>query len=133
MEANPDHSQCVPRYTEIDGVTVCNKLFVQRCVRSCEAPDAKRRKQLTDCEMMKCTMYCANLWSPACAQALGSFCRQSTEENLVDKSLAIMESGTLFIADCDVDCNGARRREAVTVVAMAAVLAAFLLSADDTR
>eukprot|EP00928_Gymnodinium_smaydae_P006472 TRINITY_DN1229_c0_g1_i1.p1 TRINITY_DN1229_c0_g1~~TRINITY_DN1229_c0_g1_i1.p1 ORF type:complete len:272 (+),score=35.63 TRINITY_DN1229_c0_g1_i1:55-870(+) len=124
MEAAPDQSECVPEYAKNQR---CDKEFVKRCMRNCESPDPKRRKQLTDCEKMKCEMYCAKLWSDDCAAALSPHCRYKTQplNRLTQKEFEQSE-GIVKIQDCDVDCSGAPLRVTATSLSFVAVLFAAL-------
>eukprot|EP00928_Gymnodinium_smaydae_P006473 TRINITY_DN1229_c0_g1_i2.p1 TRINITY_DN1229_c0_g1~~TRINITY_DN1229_c0_g1_i2.p1 ORF type:complete len:272 (+),score=40.17 TRINITY_DN1229_c0_g1_i2:29-844(+) len=126
MEAAPDQSECVPNYAK-NGK--CDKEFVKRCMRNCESPDPKRRKQLTDCEQMKCQMYCAKLWSDDCAVALSAHCRYKTKPltRLSQKEFEESE-GIVKIEGCDVDCSGAPLSARVQVFSLAAALLAALMA-----
>lgn len=101
---------------------VCSVDVVSRCIRSCKAEDASRGKQLTPCERMKCTMYCAKQWSPECLGAVKEYCLFSTTlaTNLQDGIEA--EEGAGAIADCDVDCNAASLRSTIAPSVVALVL-----------
>lgn len=110
-EASLDRTTCTDKYSD-----KCSEKFVQRCVRFCEAEDLSR-KTLTQCETLKCTMYCAKRWSDECAQALGQYCRSLTE---VDDSLQLGDVGpsTVTMLDCDVDCDGATRGGTIGLAAV---------------
>lgn len=79
MQASFKRDRCVQRYGD-----VCNEDFVQRCIRSCKAEEPSRGKRLTDCEQIKCEMYCAKQWSEECAQVVGDICRRQALRSLKD-------------------------------------------------
>jgi len=125
-EASFDKSACMPKYSD-----VCNVAVVSRCIRNCKAEDPIRGKQLTPCERMKCTMYCANRWSADCGTKVAEYCVFSTTEaeNLAGGVEA--EEGQGAIAGCDVDCSRAWRRAPLAgaaVIGLVAFLSATLLA-----
>lgn len=99
-EASIDNSMCVKTYTD-----KCDKAWLKRCIRGCESPDITRRKKLTECEMMKCTMYCAKSWSDECAEAVSHYCLEKTGQHVESNPLGMSEEKTNFIEDCDVKCS----------------------------
>merc|ERR1712039_38995 len=123
LEASFDRSACMMKYTD-----VCNVDVVSRCIRSCKASDPSKGKQLTPCERMKCTVYCAKQWGEECLSAVKDFCLFSTTlaTNLQDGIEA--EEGQGAIADCDVDCDFALPRVRNTAVVSALVLGLAFLS-----
>eukprot|EP00929_Paragymnodinium_shiwhaense_P061460 TRINITY_DN30698_c0_g1_i1.p1 TRINITY_DN30698_c0_g1~~TRINITY_DN30698_c0_g1_i1.p1 ORF type:complete len:277 (-),score=52.30 TRINITY_DN30698_c0_g1_i1:110-940(-) len=128
-EAGLDPEYCMPAYGMIDGVEVCNKYFLQRCIRSCEPPDPLRR-EMTACEKMKCTMFCAKEWSEECAKRVEHFCISSTVESDDTGGLAISDDIVFFIENCDVDCSGAIRLSSrdSRLLGVLAILVAFSLA-----
>lgn len=103
MEASIDNAVCVATWTH-----ECDKNWLRRCIRGCESPDILRRKRLTGCELMKCSMYCARSWSDGCAAAVGNYCMQKTKKFPEDNSLAVSVEEMEYIEDCDVNCNGSQ-------------------------
>merc|ERR1719240_1750078 len=67
-----DYSVCVDDYSE-----VCNERFLRRCVNSCGS-ELGATYELTQCEKMKCLMYCAKAWSPQCVAAFKERCERLT-------------------------------------------------------
>lgn len=122
LEASFDRSACMPKYSQI-----CNTLVVSRCIRNCKAEEAHRGKQLTPCERMKCTMYCAKQWSEPCAAKVSEYCVFSTTVagNLSGGIEA--EEGQGVIAGCNVDCSVAAPRGSM-VVAISTSLVALVVS-----
>lgn len=113
-EAWFDGQQCASQYSkatdECGGKPCCNVEFVARCQRNCESPDVFRRKQLTECEKMKCAMFCAKQWSDDCAMTLGKHCEYVTTPPLQS---GYVDETVIMIVGCDVDCNGASRQQSV--------------------
>lgn len=122
-EAFFDRATCAPKYT-----SVCNKEFVSRCINNCRAEDPQMGKQLTPCELLKCTVYCAKTGSLAgrrsdeCLGVVGLHCRYLTTGVDSVGSLAA-EPDEVLVEGCDVDCDSALSRQAAsTVLAGAALL-----------
>lgn len=103
MEANLDRTGCTQRYSH-----ECNIKFVQRCIRGCQ-PENLTRTELTPCERMKCTMYCAKSWSEECAEALAYRCRILSEIGglapAAPGAFSAIQDGETYLLNCDVDCN----------------------------
>mmetsp|Transcript_57874 Transcript_57874/g.146924 ORF Transcript_57874/g.146924 Transcript_57874/m.146924 type:complete len:255 (-) Transcript_57874:148-912(-) len=120
LEASFDRGACMMKYTD-----VCNVDVVSRCIRSCKAEDASKGKDLTPCERMKCTMYCAKQWSPQCLNAVSQYCLFSTTLASSMQGGIEAEQGQGAIVGCDVDCSGSPSHIASMGV-LAVVLAALL-------
>eukprot|EP00747_Dinoflagellata_sp_TGD_P163095 gnl/TRDRNA2_/TRDRNA2_181423_c0_seq1.p1 gnl/TRDRNA2_/TRDRNA2_181423_c0~~gnl/TRDRNA2_/TRDRNA2_181423_c0_seq1.p1 ORF type:complete len:271 (-),score=35.06 gnl/TRDRNA2_/TRDRNA2_181423_c0_seq1:141-953(-) len=119
QESTLAFDRCVDKFTD-----VCDRKRVSRCIRGCESPDPTRRKKLTACELMKCTMYCAKEFSDQCAARIADQCRfltEMTEEEQMQWGLDIE-----YLNDCDVNCNGATLHR-YSVLAVFLMLVAALL------
>jgi hypothetical protein len=80
---------------------------VQRCIRNCKAAEPWRGKNLTACERMKCTVYCARQWSAACGDVVGKFCSFTVTPFTNQNDGLVAEEGAGILVGCDVDCNAA--------------------------
>jgi len=111
MEANLDRTGCTQRYSD-----VCSVKFVQRCIRGCE-PENMTRSEMTPCERMKCTMYCAKAWSDECAAALAYRCQILSEiggfADPTPGAFSAIADGETYLLNCDVDCDHAVHRHGV--------------------
>lgn len=116
-EASFDRGACMPKYSD-----VCNSVVVSRCIRNCKASEPKRGKKLTECEKMKCTIYCSKAWSQACLDKVSEYCMFAitTVGNMSGGISA--EYGAGAISDCDVDCSVAAQHGASTAGLLLAAL-----------
>jgi len=117
-DANLEKDRCIELYYD-----VCNVKLVKRCYNSCLSSDGT--KNLTPCEKVKCTMFCAKAWNDECVDALSRTCRTLTNPppekagdpaDLFDKSM--------YVYDCDVNCDGA---SSLSLTALLASLAVAML------
>mmetsp|Transcript_32055 Transcript_32055/g.68289 ORF Transcript_32055/g.68289 Transcript_32055/m.68289 type:complete len:184 (-) Transcript_32055:73-624(-) len=117
QEASFLRNMCVDKYSD-----VCNEAFVSRCIRNCEAEDTSMGKNLNECEVLKCTMYCSKRWSDDCAAAVRSTCKYMTKppDQVASSFFAGELEGKLW--DCDVDCSGAPARHAASFLAVVALM-----------
>jgi len=109
-EADMIRKTCVKRWTD-----VCNFKYVKRCVRGCRSPDFTRRKSMNFCEKMQCQMFCANLWSPACAAAFKVECQYRKDGPYPYDIFSYEEE---WLNKCDVDCNGALSAHLLHIVVL---------------
>jgi len=104
----------------------CNKDQLLRCMRFCESPDPKRRKDLNKCEMMKCQMYCAKKQSDACGIRVGLRCTYLTE---IGPNSQYQDDADQYLIGCDVDCSGASSlRSGTALLSMVTIVMALLSS-----
>lgn len=108
---------CIDKYD-----TVCNMVFVQRCQQECTAEDPRRRKDLNDCERMKCSMYCAKRWSDACAASIGKHCREVTMASPGNPDA---------LYNCSVNCNFSSRTQEVGLLTLLIPLLVLLLTGRE--
>mmetsp|Transcript_22115 Transcript_22115/g.40652 ORF Transcript_22115/g.40652 Transcript_22115/m.40652 type:complete len:263 (-) Transcript_22115:112-900(-) len=119
QEAGLIPNSCWDRYSD-----ECDKDKLLRCMRFCEAPDPWRRKDLTQCEMMKCQMYCAKIQSDECAARIGLRCEYLTE---IGPNSQYQDDADQYLVGCDVDCSTAWRRAVPSFVVASAMAAISLL------
>lgn len=125
LEASFDRGACMPKYSH-----ACNVAVVSRCIRNCRAADPVRGKELTPCENMKCTMYCAKKWSEECRDKVEEYCIFATTPPINMSGGVEAEEGAGAIANCNVNCNLAVGRVFVSAplaVGLVAVIAASSL------
>jgi len=118
-EASFSRDSCAPKYSD-----VCNLKQVERCIRGCRADIPARGKTLTECEFMKCSMYCTTAWSKACGERYSEHCVFLKTQPFAT-GLGIVSSEPR-LAGCDVDCSGARSDRWSGSLGVAFSLAALL-------
>lgn len=104
--------------------------YMERCIRHCSSEDITRRKELSECEKMKCQMYCAKQFDDQfdghCVEQIKPQCLFLT--NSPDAGSALVEgAGLQMIEGCNVNCNAAMPRWGSTAPLIAAVLSTSAL------
>jgi len=119
QEASFSRDACAPKYTD-----VCNEKAVQRCIRGCRSDIPANGKKLTECEYMKCSMYCTKAWSDECAARYSEHCTFLVNEKFAT-GLGV-ESDVPRLYGCDVDCSGTRSLRLAPAASAALALAVLV-------
>jgi len=107
-EASYDRSQCISSFRN-----ECNEKYMRRCMANCSETS-------TECERMKCAVYCAKQWSKGCLDRYGLICYYYLNPPSVNPMVMMVQEDTGFemakpttttttttMVDCDVVCDSA--------------------------